>query len=369
MSTAHKHRCDGMLTLECQSPIQQTWDKQASSELTEKVARDLHAVLGIQSPTALVFCGAAFTSEQLLQPGFPLQHHLTQYASAAFQGELQANQVLSVGSSQGRMPDGLQPMPSEQQLYHLPFCLYTDDDELAATFEQQLMHKGMTSPPTYELLSQQTQVVINHANYMTYLDLVAMMHNHYQQMGLSHLWEVVETALVNPDPKTAVTTQTGNHFYLIDHLLFTPFFSWSQWLGIDQDHDPQSYIDWLMAQRLSVSAFRTHGLDVRAFIANQWPLSSDKICLGGFEQQRIRGSWFSEDLPAHESHPQGWCHHLHPQAGLVAISQQLDDQGIRVYYPVTPNGIQAIKAHLSNQTASQPDITEVEWAHSAFALA
>ena len=368
MSTAHQHRCDGMLTLECQSPIAQVLDKVSCAELTDKVARDLHAMLGIKGQGALVFCGAAFSSEQLLQPEFPLQQHLTQYASAAFQGQQQANQVLSVGASDGQMPEGLQPLPAAQQLYHLPFCLFTDDDQLAEQFEQQLMHKGMISPPTYEWLSQHTQVVINHANYMTCLDLVAMMHNHYQQLGLSHLWEVIETALVNPDPKTAVTTQTGNHFYLLDHLLFTPFFSWSQWRTIHAD-EPQSYIDWLMAQRLSVGAFLSHGLDVRSFKASQWPLASEKICLGGFEQQRIQGSWFSEDLTGVHDHPPGLCHHLHPQAGLVAISQLLDDHRIRVFYPVTPHGIQAINAHLSNQMAQQPDITEVEWAHSAPLLA
>jgi hypothetical protein len=358
-----------MLTVECRTPIDQLWDKQACTELTAQVARDLRAILGIEGQTALVFCGAAFSSEQLLQPGFPVQQQLSQYASAAFQGQQQANQVLSVGANDGHMPKGLQPMPAEHQLYHLPFCLFTDDDRLTELFEQQLMHKGMVSPPTYELLSQQTRVVINHANYMTSLDLVAMMHNHYQQLGLSHLWEVIETALVNPDPKSAVTTQTGNHFYLLDQLLFTPFFTWREWQSMGPENDPQSYIDWLMAQRLSVGAFISHGLDVRAFRATQWPLESDKICLGSFEQQRIQGSWFSEELTTDHDHPAGLSHHLHPQAGLVAISQLSGDHNVRVYYPVLPHGIRAINAHLSNQMAQQPAVTEVEWAHSTASLA
>ncbi|MEZ5470629.1 MAG: hypothetical protein R3E90_02525 [Marinicella sp.] len=37
-------------------------------------------------------------------------------------------------------------------------------------FEAELMHKGMISPPTYEKLREQTGVLVNHANYMTYLD-------------------------------------------------------------------------------------------------------------------------------------------------------------------------------------------------------
>ncbi|MEZ5470630.1 MAG: hypothetical protein R3E90_02530 [Marinicella sp.] len=70
--------------LDCQKAIKQTLNKQQAAELTTLMAR-LSAVLGINEQTALVVCAAAFSSEQLLQPKFPVQLNINQYAHAAFQ--------------------------------------------------------------------------------------------------------------------------------------------------------------------------------------------------------------------------------------------------------------------------------------------
>jgi hypothetical protein len=339
----YQHRCDGMLTLETQQPIPQTLSKSQSSDLSALIAKDLHALLNIKEKTALVVCGAFFSSEQLLQPKFPIQQNINQYATAAFQGELNSDKVLSIGANNAQMPDGLQPLASQQSLLHLPFCLYTDDGQLAEKFETQLMHKGMISPPTYEKLKEQTQVLINHANYMTYLDLVAMMHNHFEQMGLTHLWQVIETALLSKDPKTAVISQTNNHFYLVDHLLFSPWFSWGQFASYFNTDDSETYIQWLMAQRLSLGAFAAHGLEIKAFKATEWPISQDKICLGQFEQQNIKRSFWAEQKNQPDGHPNHAVFYQHPQAGIVAISTPIPYDKISIYYPVTADGIAEIK--------------------------
>lgn len=342
----YPYRCDGMLTIEFNQAVKLILNKQQASELTALIARDLHAVLGIKGQTALVVCGAAFPSEQLLQPKFPIQQNITQYASAAFQGELNSDQVLSIGSNDGQMPEGLQPIDLPHGLVHIPFCLYTHELKLAEKFEAELMHKGMISPPTYEKLKDCISQPVNHANYMTYLDLVAMMHNHYQQLGLSQLWEVIEMALVNPDPKTAVISNTNNHYYLVDHLLFTPYFSWRKYSNYFNTTEANDYIQWLMAQRLSVTAFASHGLEIKAFKATQWPLSSEKICLGQFEQQNIKKSFWTEQIDSPSGHPNHAVAFQHPQAGIVAITEPLPYDKIAVHYPITETGIKDIKHSL-----------------------
>lgn len=339
----YQHRCDGMLTLETHQPIAQTLNKSQASELTALIAKDLYAILGFKDKTALVVCGAAFSSEQLLQPKFPIQLNINQYATAAFQGEQNTDKVLSIGANNNQMPEGLQPLVSQQSLLHLPFCLYTDDARLAEKFETQLMHKGMVSPPTYEKLKEQTRVLINHANYMTYLDLVAMMHNHYEQMGLTHLWQVIETALLSKEPKTAVISQTNNHFFLVDHLLFTPWFSWGQFAKYFETDDSNDYINWLMAQRLSMGAFTAHGLELKPFEASKWPISEDKICLGQFEQHNIKQAYWAEQKNKPAKHPKNPVHYQHPQAGIVAISIPIAYDKISIYYPVAATGIADIK--------------------------
>jgi len=318
--------CDGMLTIECQAPISQTLNKTQASELTTLVAKDMNAVLKVTKQSALVFCGAAFNSEQLLKPKFPIQKSITQYASAAFQGQLNADQVLSIGANNSLMPEGLQPDSGTQNLLHFPFCLYTHDLDLAERFEADLMHKGMVSPPTYAQLSELLQVTINHANYMTYLDLVAMMHNHYHQLGLSHLWQVIEMALVNKEPKTAVQTETKNHFYLIDHLLFTPMFSWSQFNRYFKTADTETYINWLMAQRLSVGAFAVHGLEIKPFKADSWPPQEEKICLGEFEKNHLKKSYWTTHSP---------------------------DQPTVHHYPINPHGLADIEQNLPHQLGQE----------------
>ncbi len=346
----YPYTCDGMLTIECQDSISPTLNKSQASDLTALVARDLNAVLKVTQQSALVFCGAAFASEQLLQPKFPIQQSITQYASAALQGQLNADQVLSIGANAGKMPEGLQPQPTTQNLLHLPFCLYTHDLDLAERFEAELMHKGMVSPPTYAELTDTFKSTIKHANYMTYLDLVAMMHNHYQQLGLSHLWQVIEMALVNKQPKTAVQTQTNNHFYLVDHLLFTPFFSWSQFSQYFATNNSEDYINWLMAQRLSLGAFSVHGLEIKPFKANTWPFGQDKICLGEFEKNLIKNSyWTATTTQASHTEQPAITHYTHPQAGVVAISVQKGDQPIAIHYPINPQGLTTIEQDLRHQ--------------------
>lgn len=356
----YPYTCDGMITIECQSPIKATLNKVQASELTALVAKDLYAVLKVTNQSALVFCAAAYPSEQLLQPQFPIQQHITKYASAAFQGQLNADQTLSIGANNDLMPEGLQPQPNGQNLLHLPFCLYTHDLDLAERFEAELMHKGMVSPPTYAQLSALLNTTINHANYMTYMDLVAMMHNHYEQLGLSHLWQVIEMALVNTQPKTAIQTQTHNHFFLIDHLLFTPYFSWSQFKQSFKPSDTEAYINWLMAQRLSLGAFAVHGLEIKPFKATTWPLGSDvldgdglgqeKVCLGAFEKQRIKGSyWIESKSHAKQITTSQVTQYTHPQAGVVAIAVHSTEQSTAIYYPITPQGLQAIEQQLQQE--------------------
>ncbi len=345
----YPYTCDGMITIECQTPIKQTLNKSQASELTALVAKDLYGVLKVTNQSALVFCGAAFASEQLLQPKFPIQHSITQYASAAFQGQLNTDQILSIGANNEVMPDGLQPQPNTQNLLHLPFCLYTHDLDLAERFEAELMHKGMVSPPTYAHLSEVFETTITHANYMTYLDLVAMMHNHYEQLGLSHLWQIIEMALVNKAPKTALQTETNNHFFLIDHLLFTPFFSWPQFKRFFNTNDTEDYINWLMAQRLSLGAFAVHGLEIKPFKTDEWPLGKNKICLGEFEKNTIKTAFWSDSNQTNTSDTQTEViHYTHPQAGVVAVTVLSADQ-TTTHYPINPQGLKAIEQQLRHQ--------------------
>ncbi len=347
----HQHQLKGLIALECQQTGQQAADRQAASEITAAMAKDLSAILPMQSATsAMVVACAQYPVEQVLQPQWPIHHALAQYASAAFQGESQQNKVLSIGANNDLMPAGLQPKQSEQPLLLLPFIVFTDDDHLAACFEKDLMRKGMISPGTYQALNNHMGLHVNHANYMTHLDLVAMMHNHYQQLGQDSAWQMIEHAVLQDQAKTRVHSAHHNHYYLVDHLLFTPMFSMVQ---MDQffGASPQGYVDWLVQQRTAMAAFEAHGLEIHAFQATHWPLSEEKICLGSFEQQRLTGDyWLTCDGELATDQGVEITFIESQKAGLVAIGVKAKDQQSQLcYYPLHPGGIGAIEQQIKQQ--------------------
>lgn len=347
----YQNQLNGLLALECQQNIQQCVSKEAAHDLGQRLAHDLRAILPLDDEeTALAFAAAAFPVEQILQPQWPVHDALNQYASAAFQGELQQNKVLTIGADHGLMPQGLHPIESDQALMLMPFALYTNNTELAALFEANLMHKGMISPPCFEAISQHLTPHINHANYMTTLDLLAMMHNHYQQLGMDAVWQVIESALLQKQAKMMGQTAQHNHFFLVDHLVFSPMFSYGQMVSYF-DSDAQAYLAWLIAQRTAMSAFQAHGLELHLFQATEWPLSDEKICLGGFEKNRLNGDYWTEvQGEIRPDQAVTLCFYESQQAGLVAISvKNIDAESQHIYYPLSPQGINSIEHNIKTQ--------------------
>ncbi|WP_154223972.1 hypothetical protein [Marinicella rhabdoformis] len=348
---SYKHQLNGLFALECQQSITQTVDKESADHIGQMLARDLRAIMPLdEDDSALAFAAAAFPVEQILQPKWPVHDALKQYAEAAFQGELQMNKVLTIGSDNGFMPQGLHPTDSDQVLMLMPFVLFTNNDELAEQFEADLMHKGMISPPCFEAISAHLTPNINHANYMTTLDLLAMMHNHYEQLGMDPVWQVIEAALLQKQAKMASQSPQHNHFFLVDHLVFSPMFSYGQ-MASYFNAESKAYMEWLIAQRTAMSAFQAHGLELHLFQATEWPLSDEKICLGGFEKHRLTGDYWTEiqgeirpDLPVELNFFES------QQAGLVAISvKNTDAQSQHIYYPLSPQGINSIEKSIKSQ--------------------
>lgn len=348
---AQKHQLKGMMALECQLKGQQTTDRQTASDLTAVLAKDLAAILPMSSEeTGLAVACALYPVEQILQPKWPVHHALNQYASAAFQGESQQNKMLSIGANNDLMPAGLQPVNTDAPLLMMPFVVFTDDETLHERFEQDLMHKGMISPGTYQVLNQAMGLEVNHANYMTHLDLVAMMHNHYQQLGQDSAWHMIEHAALQQQAKARAHSDQHNHYYLVDHLLFTPLFSMPQ-MAAYFDATPGDYVDWLVQQRTAMAAFDAHGLETHAFQATQWPLSDEKICLGSLEKQRLTGDfWVTCDGELASDQAVELTFIESQKAGLVAIRVQAQSQQSQLcYYPLHPAGINAIEQHIKQQ--------------------
>ncbi len=346
-----QYQLQGMIALECHQSFNQIIDKTDASKLVETISRDLTAILSMTKENVSLACSVAcYPVEQILQPKWPIHSTLNQYASAAMQGEQQQHKVLSIGADHGQMPEGLQPHHSSQPLMLIPFILYTNSETIAQAFEQDLMNKGMISPPTYQALSEITGLTVQHANYLSNIDLLAMMHNHYQQLGQDACWQIIEHAVLQSQSKTMSQSKQHNYFYLHDHLVFSPMFSMHHFVTFF-DGTADQYIDWIIQQRTAMAAFQVHGLELHLFQPTHWPLNEDKICLGAFEQNRLTGSfWIDNSSDLENKREANLTYVKSQQAGILAVRVEHSDTNSRqYYYPLRPEGIKAIEAHIKQQ--------------------
>ncbi len=340
------HSLFGLISLECQSSIKTSLDKIQATELGDQMAAELSKVLRLTPQTSLVVAAAAYPTEAILSFGLTVHTNLSQYASAVFQGEQQQHRVLAIGAHKGTMPDGLQPPETATPFMHIPFVLITEDKSVQHRFEDTLLDKGMVSPPTYQLLSDYFQGSIVHANYMTHLDLIAMMHNHYDQVGMHHLWQVIETALLVEQPHMDLH-QNLQAFYLRGQSVFMPFYSLHSFQKLNPEYNQQNYIHWLMAQRLAAEVFHNHGLKSLLFDAGQSKRTphdddlKDRLITRAFYYQ-LKNSAQTPKQPQ-------LVDYMHPTAGYVwtVLTEPNGEQ--HWFYPLNHNGQTAIDRHLETK--------------------
>lgn len=342
--TNKKHHF-GVISLECQHSVTPILSKDQATELGDQMASELSKVLRLSPETSLVVAAACYPTEALLTPDFVIHNNLIKYASAVFQGEQQQHRVLAIGAHQGAMPAGLQPPDSPAPLMHVPFVLITEDQAVINRFETTLLDKGMVSPPTYQLLCDFFQSQIIHANYMTHLDLIAMMHNHYNQVGMHHLWQVIESALLADNPSLEVT-HNRQFFYLRNRQVYMPFYSHQSFLTHYPDSIEQDYPVWLLAQRLAAEVFNSHGLQALFFIADNLKEPNDEA----LKDNRIKHSFYHhQESTEHPPQQTQLVDYMHPQAGYVwtVLTEMSGRQ--HWFYPLDQSGQAAIDAYLETE--------------------
>ncbi|MCX7544427.1 hypothetical protein [Marinicella gelatinilytica] len=336
----------GVISLECQTALKNTLDKSQAAQLGEQMALELSKVLHLSPETSLVIAAASYPTEALLKPGFAVHNNLLKYASAAFQGEQHQHRVLSIGAHHGNMPEGLQPPKTPAPLMHVPFVLITEDSDVGYRFEHKLLDKGMVSPPTYQLLSKLFQGQIVHANYMTHLDLIAMMHNHYNQVGMHHLWQVIESALLSKN-QSADINHNRQGFHLRGQQVFMPFYTLKSFYNQHPKSTEQDYIVWLMAQRLADEVFHSHGLETGYFLTDSdLELPIDKT----IESRLIEGDFYYHNEPS-ELQPEKpqLEDYMHPDAGYVWTVLTETNGHQHWLYPLNKFGQAAIDDFLESQ--------------------
>lgn len=357
-------RClQGMLTIEAfldpSSQPKLVLDQDEIKLLNAQISKELQAIIPNLDDSSFAIVGGLYQSSELLKPGFPIHSQLRQYAHAALKGENNRRNQLVIGANDKGLPDGLKLDTDVQitPLLLMPFVIITEDDKTKEVFEKQLMHKGMGSQKLLIQLQKSLGVKIRHTNFMTVLDLAAMMHNHLQMAGFEPLWKILEEALFNQHPETKIKTTQHNEFYLSKKIVFSPFFSYLMWSnlgpGKNLENKQEAYLHYTQIQRQHVATLKEHGLDVRQFIptAETWPVSEEHICFATLDQSRLNGDFYHEIVkPLDKKQPLTTDKNDHPQLGVLFYQVTDNDDGLEFYYPMTNEGIKEIETQLKTDT-------------------
>lgn len=354
-------RClQGMLTIET-FPNENIQAKlilaqETIKELNQQISSELTAILPKLDDASYAIVGGLYQSSELLQPGFPIHTQLRQYANAALKGENnRRNQLIIGANNNGELPEGLTLNSGVQltPLMLLPFVIITEHDETKEIFEKQLMHKGMGSVNLLQQVQNAIGLKVRHVNFMTVLDLAAMMHNHLQMAGFEPLWQLIEQACFNRHPETKAVTLQHNIFYLSKKIVATPFFSFAFWsthgAGKETKNPQESYLHYTQVQRQYIATLKEHGLDVRQFVPNpeNWPIDENHVCFASLEQTRITGDVYHEIIqPLDSTLEANVDKHTHQHLGVLFFQVTDDKGGLEFYYPLSNNGITEIEALL-----------------------
>ncbi|MFK8011394.1 MAG: hypothetical protein AB8B80_05100, partial [Marinicellaceae bacterium] len=272
--------------------------------LNIQISKELQSIIPNLDDSSYAIVGALFQSSEILQPGFPIHSQLRQYANAALKGENNRRNQLIIGANDNKLPKGLKRNSNVQitPLLLMPFVIITENQETKDVFEKQLMHKGMGSVDLLKQMQIALGIKIRHINFMSMLDLAAMMHNHLQMAGFEPLWNILEQSLFNDNPETKAVTRQHNEFYLSKKIVFTPFFSYKVWTsygpGKDLANKEESYLHYTQVQRQHVATLKEHGIDIRQFVPTPeiWPTNPDHICFATLDNSRIDSDYYHEVL-------------------------------------------------------------------------
>ncbi len=356
-------RClQGTLTIEAflddNSQPQLVLSQEEIKQLNQQISKELSAVVPNLDDSSYAIVGGLYQSSELLQPGFPIHSQLRQYANAALKGENNRRNQLIIGANDDGLPEGLAHNDNVQTtpLFFIPFVIISENDDTKEIFEKQLMHKGMGSKKLLQQVQDAIGVKLRHINFMTVLDLAAMMHNHLQMAGFEPLWQILEQAVFSQNPETKVTTPQHNEFYLSKKMVFTPFFSYLFWSthgpGKDLTQPQEKYLHYTQVQRQYVATLVEHGLDVRQYIPTPqtYPINEKEICFATLDQTRLTGDYYHEIItPINEDKKVNVEKNSHQHLGMLFFQVSDDQDGLEFYYPLTQKGIPEIEKLLKGR--------------------
>ncbi len=212
--------CPGLLAVELipeGRPSTLSLPVESAHLLGDAITADLLRLLPGVETMELAVASALYDPAQVLRPGWPLFAELARLHSRTQQGAW-TPAVSCFGASAGRMADpGLEPDASliGSPLLLIPWVLIGADLDAArfnAEMEESFTDKGLAEARTSLLLNEAFSIRVEHARYLTRMDLCALTAMQYENVGLAPLWSLIECALLSPMQGEEIATASGGRY-------------------------------------------------------------------------------------------------------------------------------------------------------------
>lgn len=323
-----------------------------AESLLSHIAADLKALLPEAMGCSLITAGALFDQTQVLRPEFPVFRALESVPSRRGETEFKPR-LVSIGAEQGAMPVGdLQPLEEIPLglLQLLPVVLHGPAErvtELGQAMEYRFLEEGQLSPHTATWMQTAFGIRINHARFMTLIDLNAMLRLQLDHFGFLPLWEILDTALTGHEDSLRVTSDSGMEFEWKDGAVHTEFQTFDHWATRGSGAQKiaarqalaEAYGDWTRELRQYLTTLKAHGVELQFHLPG-----TDEPLTGTFMVEQSDSEPGSGDSTITE--------HSYSELGTVAITVLRGGQ-VENYYPLTAQGLNDIHTHLRKHVPGQ----------------
>ena len=329
-------------------------------QMLAHLATDLEGLLPGFAQCKLAAAGVLLDQTQVLRPGYPactaLEHVLASAADSSASGAVR----ISLGAQHSAIPlEALQPDDAIPLgiLQLLPMTVSADATrlaELGTAMEDTFLETGQVSAHTARWLESAFAIKINHARFMTLMDLNAMFRLQLEHFGFFPLWQLLDAALNEQKEECVVEVESGQVFTWRGgavHTDFQTFDHWSQSGGgmhVDSYRGKLAgaYADWTRVLRQYLTTLAAHRVPLEFFRP-------------GLTLEALSGSYFIEtSARAARPHCAEVTEHSFADLGTICVSVVIDGRQEN-YYPLRPQGLndiqQAIRQRgLGGKTVSFP---------------
>jgi hypothetical protein len=325
-------------------------NKAAAEQVLAHIAADLNSLLPAISSCSLSMAGALFDLTQILRPQFPVFKALQDLQQSSNPGSDFQSRLLSIGAVEGKMPvQELQPLENIPLglLQILPLLISGPMDlidELAAEMEHLFLDRGQLSAHSAKGLESHFQVSVNHARFMTMVDLNAMLRMQLDHYGFLPLWELLDTAINVPKHELQTHNLDGPNFKWKDgcvHGVFETFDWWANYgSGADKPADnsqlQNAYRNWTRQYRQYLTLLAAHNIEVKQYLPGleDAPISDSFL----LEESTIKADKSAATITEHSA----------DDLGIVALTVV---QGTRQmnFYPLLASGLNDLYQYIHQQ--------------------